>query len=56
MSPAVCDWLIERARPGLTVARVYDTGSGEGRIDQIRTNTTFAFTLAATDMVLVLVR
>lgn len=56
VSPAVCDWLIERARPGMTSAMVYDEGSGVGRIDPVRTNTAFAFDLAATDMVLVLVR
>lgn len=56
VSHAVCDWLIERARPGLSFARIYDEGSGEGRVDPVRTNTAFAFDLSDTDMVLVLVR
>lgn len=56
VSLAVCDWLIERARPRLTSALIYDTRTGQGRPDPVRTNTAFAFDLAATDMVLVLVR
>jgi prolyl 4-hydroxylase len=56
VSPAVCDWLIERARPGLASAMIYDTTTGEGRVDPVRTNTAFVFDLMATDMVLVLVR
>lgn len=56
VSPAVCDWLIERARPHLERARVYDLDTGEGRIEEIRSNTAHAFDLAGTDMVLVLLR
>ena len=54
--PAICDWLIERARPHLERARVYDLDTGEGRIEDIRSNTAHAFDLAGTDMVLVLLR
>lgn len=56
VSPAVCDWLVERARPHLAPARVYDLDTGEGRIEDIRTNTAHAFDLSQTDMVLVLLR
>lgn len=56
VSPAVCDWLIVRARSRLVSARIYDQKTGEGRVDPVRTNTAFTFDLAATDMVLVLVR
>lgn len=56
VSPAVCDWLIARARPHLAPARVYDLNTGEGRIEDIRSNTGHAFDLAGTDMVLVLLR
>lgn len=56
VSPAVCDWLMARARPGLASALVYDPATGEGRRDAVRTNSAVAFDLAATDMVLVLVR
>ena len=56
VSPAVCDWLIACARPHLVPARVYDLDTGEGRIEDIRSNTAHAFDLAGTDMVLVLLR
>jgi len=56
VSPAICTWLIERATPRMARAEVYDPQSGEGRPDPVRTNTAFAFDLAATDMVLVLLR
>jgi prolyl 4-hydroxylase len=54
--PAVCDWLIDRARPHLTPAQVYDLDTGEGRNDPIRDNTAHVFDLAGTDMMLVLLR
>ena len=56
VSPAVCDWLVERARAGMAPAEIYDPATGAGRPDPVRTNTAFAFDLDATDMVLVLVR
>ncbi|MGQ2989559.1 MAG: 2OG-Fe(II) oxygenase [Brevundimonas sp.] len=56
VSPAVCDWLMDRARPHLAPARVYDLDTGEGRIEEIRSNTAHAFDLSQTDMVLVLLR
>lgn len=56
VSPAVCDWLMDRARPHLAPARVYDLDTGEGRIEHIRSNTAHAFELSQTDMVLVLLR
>lgn len=56
ISPAACDWLRMRAEPRLKRAEIYDPASGEGRPDPVRTNTAFAFDLAATDLVLVLVR
>ena len=56
VSPAVCDWLIERAEPNLARAEIYDPVTGAGRPDPVRTNTAFAFDLAASDLVLVLVR
>lgn len=56
VAPAVCDWLIARARPHLAPARVYDLETGEGRLEAIRSNTAYAFDLTDTDMVLVLLR
>lgn len=40
----------------LAPARVYNLETGEGRLEAIRSNTAYAFDLAGTDMVLVLLR
>lgn len=56
VSPTICDWLVERARPHLERARVYDLKTGRGRIEDVRSNTAHAFHLAGTDMILVLLR
>ena len=56
VSPAVCDWMCAKAEPQLSRAEIYDPTSGAGRPDPVRTNTAFAFDLAATDFVLVLLR
>jgi prolyl 4-hydroxylase len=50
-SPAVCDWLIARARPGLMPARVYDPGEGGPAYDKVRTNTETPFPLASRDLI-----
>lgn len=56
VSPAICDWLKARAMPHLEPARVYDLDTGHGRIETVRSNTSHAFDLAGSDMVLVLLR
>jgi len=56
ISPAVCEWLMARARPHLEPAQVYDLQTGRGRIETIRSNTSHAFDLAGSDLVLVLLR
>lgn len=56
VSPAVCDWIRGRAEPHLKRAEIYDPVSGAGRPDPVRTNTAHTLDLAATDLVLVLVR
>lgn len=56
LSADVCDWLKSRARPHLAPAQVYDLDTGHGRIEPIRSNTSHAFDLAGSDLVLVLVR
>lgn len=55
-SPALCDWLIDRARHRLSPARVYDpaTGAGVRRLD--RNNTEADFDIVQTDIVLALLR
>jgi prolyl 4-hydroxylase len=56
-SAAECDWLIERARPGLRAAEVYDPGGAGGlRADDIRSNSAASFNLAQLDLVMTLMR
>ena len=55
-TPAVCRWLIDRARERLARARTYDAHTGEGRLDETRTNHERDFGLADADLVLTLVR
>jgi prolyl 4-hydroxylase len=50
-TPAVCDWLIERARGRLHRARVYDTHAGADVENDNRTNTIAEFNLAEADVV-----
>jgi len=53
--PEVCDWLIERARPRLVPAQVYDHDSGEARSRNVRTNSECHFRADESDFVLLLV-
>lgn len=55
-SPDICDWLIERARPRISRAKVYDTASGGGRVEGARSNSSVAFDIAQSDIVLMLLR
>jgi len=55
LSPRLCDWLIERARPKIGRARVFDTAGG-GKIDLTRNNSATDFNIAETDLVLALIR
>jgi prolyl 4-hydroxylase len=50
-TPAVCSWLIERARGRLHRARVYDSDAGVDIENENRTNTIAEFNLAEADMV-----
>jgi prolyl 4-hydroxylase len=52
----VCDWLIERARPRLVRARVYDAGSKADVVSELRTNTSAGFNLMETDLVQLMVQ
>jgi prolyl 4-hydroxylase len=51
-----CDWLIERARPRVTRAQVYDPAVGGGRLEQARSNSSVAFDIAQSDIILMLLR
>lgn len=53
-SPAMCDWIIARARPHLKRAQVYDPGEGAGRTALERTNSEMRFEFPALDLVLLL--
>lgn len=54
-TPEECDWLIERARPGLTRALVY-RDSPDARAASSRTNTETAFTIFRADVMLNVLR
>jgi prolyl 4-hydroxylase len=55
-APEICDWLIERARPRVSRAKVYDAASGGGRVEEARSNSSVAFDIAQSDIVLMLLR
>ena len=56
LTPGVCDWLIERAKPKIGRAHVFDATHGGGKIDQTRNNSATDFNIAETDLVLALIR
>lgn len=51
-APEACNWLIERARPKLVPAQVYDHDSGEARHGNVRTNSECHFRADESDFVL----
>ena len=53
---AACTYLIERARPKLVQAKVFDANRGVLKVDAMRTNTGAVFSLIETDFVTQLVR
>lgn len=55
LAPALCDWLIERAKPALARARVRDPSDGAARSLSLRTNSGMGFSFLETDFVLQLV-
>jgi hypothetical protein len=52
----VCNWFVERARPKLERAQVYDAQTGHDTIHSTRTNTAASFDMLQTDMVMLLVQ
>jgi prolyl 4-hydroxylase len=56
VSTETCDWLIERARPRVARAQVYDPAVGGGRLEQARTNSSVEFNIAQSDMILMILR
>jgi prolyl 4-hydroxylase len=56
-SAAECDWLVERAKPRLKPAEVYDPhGKGGLRADDIRNNSDTSFDIVLSDLVLMALR
>ncbi|MDB5986928.1 MAG: hypothetical protein JWR16_1981 [Nevskia sp.] len=51
-----CDWLIERARPRIGPARIYDSATGGARSASARSNSETDFNIAETDLVLLIAR
>jgi len=56
LAPEACDWLIERAQPSMSLARVYDQQSGQGIRRPERSNSATSFDLLECDMVMMLTR
>jgi prolyl 4-hydroxylase len=54
--PEICDWLVTQAGPRLGRAQVYDPGTGLGRHEGARSNSSTEFNLVQSDMVLMLLR
>jgi len=56
LRPAVCEWLIARARGRTARAKVFDPTAGEATNDAGRSNSAFEFSFLELDMVVLLVR
>jgi hypothetical protein len=56
VTDAVCDWLVERARPNLRRALIYDPVGGQDMVDHMRTNSAAGFDLIQADVVQVAVQ
>ena len=55
-TPEICDWVIQRARPRLSPAKVYDRDTGGPRSEGVRTNSECHFPLNDSDLVLLSLR
>jgi prolyl 4-hydroxylase len=54
--PEMCDWLIARARPRMTPAKVYDHATGGPRRESVRTNSECHFLREDSDLILAILR
>lgn len=54
LPPRFCEWLINRARPRVTRARIYDRTNVEGKETDDRTNSSTSFALIDLDLILLL--
>ena len=55
LPPAVCDWVVNRARPVLAAARVHQSGAPKGAVDPWRSNSSMGFMMIETDILLQIV-
>ena len=55
-APEVCDWIVERARPKLAPAKVYDHDTGGPRSEGVRTNSECHFPRDESDLVMLSLR
>ena len=55
-APEICDWIIQRARPRLTPAKVYDHDTGGARSESVRTNSECHFSTDQCDLILLFLR
>ncbi|HEY6578032.1 MAG TPA: 2OG-Fe(II) oxygenase [Rhizomicrobium sp.] len=53
-TPAECSWMIERARPRMARARVFDNDRGGSRLQGARTNSAVQFDILEADIVLLI--
>lgn len=51
IAPRVCDWIVERARPHMQRAQVYDPQDAQGRTSLARTNSEMRFAFEQLDLV-----
>lgn len=54
ITPAMCDWICDRARPGLQRAMVFDHNAGTNIADPARTNSDVRFSFPDTDLIFML--
>ena len=55
-APEICDWLIQRARPLLSPAKVYDHDTGGARSEGVRTNSECHFSTHESDLLFLFLR
>ena len=56
LPPALCDYLIEQSQPRLKPAQVFDARAGGLKVDPMRTNTSAAYSVVDTDVIMQLTR
>jgi prolyl 4-hydroxylase len=55
-APEICDWVIQRARPRLAPAKVYDHDTGGARSESVRTNSECHFSTDQSDLIFLFLR